>query len=79
MLTSEDREVLSLATQEAFTHFAQSLVLYLGVNSPEELRGFGINSARELVDLMSKVSSISQHDAKPRTQWFGSSPPTPSR
>jgi SET and MYND domain-containing protein len=57
LLTNEDRENLSLETQESFTHFAQSLVLYLDVSSPEELRAFGIDSARELVDLMSKVRS----------------------
>lgn len=54
-LTGKDRDVLSLETQESFTHFAQSLVMYLDVNSPEGLREFGIDSARDLVDLMSKV------------------------
>lgn len=54
-----NRDVLSLETQESFTHFAQSLVIYLDVNSPEGLRDFGIDSARDLVDLMSKFAANS--------------------
>jgi hypothetical protein len=52
----KDRKNLSMATQEAFTHLAQSLVMYLDIHSPEGLRDVGIDSSGALVDFMSKVS-----------------------
>lgn len=54
-----NREHLSLSTQESYTHLAQSLVLYMKIESPEGLREYGIESGKDLVDLMSKFTTNS--------------------
>ncbi|KAK0183995.1 hypothetical protein F5146DRAFT_1076957 [Armillaria mellea] len=50
------RKNLPLSTSELYAHLAHSLVQYLGLSSPDELRQFGINSSGDLVDLISRVS-----------------------
>ncbi|KIJ63125.1 hypothetical protein HYDPIDRAFT_182437 [Hydnomerulius pinastri MD-312] len=42
------------ATLEAHTHLAHSIVHYLGLSSPAELQEFGVTSAGDLVDLISR-------------------------
>jgi hypothetical protein len=53
-----DREKLSMSTQESFAYFAQSLMRYLGIESPEAMEEIGIGNIKDLVDLMSKVIKI---------------------
>lgn len=41
---------------EVHTHLAHGVVGYLGLTSPEQLEPYGIHSAVDLVDLVSRVS-----------------------
>ncbi|PVG02272.1 SET domain-containing protein [Serendipita vermifera] len=54
-----NRDKLSMSTQESFAYFAQSLVRYLGVESPEAMEDIGIGGIKDLVDLMSKFTTNS--------------------
>ncbi|KAK0217419.1 hypothetical protein EDD85DRAFT_962065 [Armillaria nabsnona] len=51
------RKNLPLSTSELYAHLAHSLVQYLGLSSPDELRQFGINSSGDLVDLISRFTT----------------------
>ncbi|PBK94820.1 SET domain-containing protein [Armillaria gallica] len=51
------RKSLPLSTSELYAHLAHSLVQYLGLSSPDELRQFGINSSGDLVDLISRFTT----------------------
>lgn len=53
---SSDRTSLPTIAFESHTHLAHSVVRYLGVSSPAELAPFGLSSAGDLVDLISRVS-----------------------
>ena len=50
-----DRTSLQPAVFESHTHLAHSVVRYLGVTSPQELEPYGLMSAGDLVDLISRV------------------------
>lgn len=55
-MTSEvDKSSIHPSAFESHTHLAHSIVRYLGVTSPTELATFGLTSAAELVDLISRV------------------------
>lgn len=41
---------------EVHTHLAHGVVGYLGLNAPDQLEPYGIRSAGDLVDLISRVS-----------------------
>ncbi|KIK95837.1 hypothetical protein PAXRUDRAFT_826610 [Paxillus rubicundulus Ve08.2h10] len=45
------------ASVEAHTHLAHSVVRYLGLEAPSELAEFGVRSAGDLVDLISRFST----------------------
>ncbi|KIJ09962.1 hypothetical protein PAXINDRAFT_138618 [Paxillus involutus ATCC 200175] len=45
------------ASVEAHTHLAHSVVRYLGLEAPYELEEFGVRSAGDLVDLISRFST----------------------
>ena len=47
---------LSQSAQTSHTQLAHALVQYLGVEAPTDLEKYGIHSAGDLVDLISKVS-----------------------
>ncbi|KAK0473758.1 hypothetical protein IW261DRAFT_1503300 [Armillaria novae-zelandiae] len=51
------RKNLLLSTSELHTHLAHSLVQYLGLSSPDELKQFEINSSGDLVDLISRFTT----------------------
>ena len=51
-----DRSSLPPSATETHTHLAHSLVRYLGVSSPAELAQYGLTSAGDLVDFVSRVS-----------------------
>lgn len=51
-----DRSSLPPSGTETHTHLAHSLVRYLGVSSPAELAQYGLTSAGDLVDFVSRVS-----------------------
>ncbi|KAG1867290.1 hypothetical protein DFJ58DRAFT_714474 [Suillus subalutaceus] len=53
-----DRHSLQPRFVENNTHLAHSLVRYLGLSSPGELSEFGILSAGDLADLISRVSTV---------------------
>ena len=46
---------LSQSAQSSHTQLAHALVQYLGVEAPTDLEKYGIRSAGDLVDLISKV------------------------
>ena len=50
-----DRTSTPAKIAESQVHLAHALVRYLSVTSPEELAHFGLQSAGDLVDLISKV------------------------
>lgn len=47
---------LSQSAQTSHTQLAHALVQYLGVEAPTDLENYGIRSAGDLVDLISRVS-----------------------
>ena len=51
-----DRSSLPPSATETHTHLAHSLIRYLGLNSPAELAEYGLTSAGDLVDMISRVS-----------------------
>jgi SET and MYND domain-containing protein len=51
-----DRSSLPPSATETHTHLAHSLVRYLDVTSPVELTEFGLISAGDLVDIISRVN-----------------------
>jgi hypothetical protein len=55
-----DRHSLHPRVVENNTHLAHSVVRYLGLSSPGELSEFGILSAGDLADLISRVSTSHQ-------------------
>ncbi|KAI0076540.1 SET domain-containing protein [Panus rudis PR-1116 ss-1] len=42
---------------ESHTHLAHSVVRYLGISSPEDMAPYGLNSAGDLVDLISRFTT----------------------
>ena len=50
-----DRTSLQSSSFELHSHLSHALVRYLGLSSPEELAGFGLTSAGDLVDFISRV------------------------
>lgn len=52
---SKDRKTLQPSAYETHTHLAHAVVKYLGLNAPGELGAFGITTAADLVDLISRV------------------------
>lgn len=55
-----DRHSLQPRVVENSTHLAHSLIRYLGLSSPGDLSEFGILSAGDLTDLISRVSTVHQ-------------------
>ena len=53
-----DRSSLPSSATETYTHLAHSLVRYLGISSPVELAQYGLTSAADLVDMVSRVSLL---------------------
>lgn len=53
-----DRHSLEPRVVENNTHLAHSLVRYLGSSSPGDLSEFGISSAGDFADLISRVSTV---------------------
>lgn len=53
-----DRSSLPSSATEIHTHLAHSLVRYLGIASPAELAQYGLTSAGDLVDIVSRVSGV---------------------
>lgn len=51
-----DRTSLPPSAAESHTHLAHAMVQYLGISSPVELTPYGLSSAGDLVDLISRVS-----------------------
>ncbi|KAG8805647.1 hypothetical protein FRC17_005408 [Serendipita sp. 399] len=51
-----NREKLSLELQESYAHLVQSLVLYMDLRSPEALHSLGIDSAKDMVNLVSQFT-----------------------
>lgn len=43
---------------ETTTHLAHGLIQYMGLKSPQDLEPFGIRSAGDLVDLVSRVCRL---------------------
>ena len=58
--TLSDRTSLQSSSFELHTHLSHALVRYLGLSSPEELAGFGLTSAGDLVDFISRVCLFPQ-------------------
>lgn len=56
---------LSQSAQVSHTQLAHALVQYLGVEAPADLGKYGIHSAGDLVDLISKVSVAVQPQSSP--------------
>ncbi|PCH45077.1 SET domain-containing protein [Wolfiporia cocos MD-104 SS10] len=56
-LMQSHRSSLPSSSFESHTHIAHSLVRYLGVSSPLELEPFGLKSAGDLVDLISRFTT----------------------
>lgn len=56
-----DRTSLPPSATEMHTHLAHSLVRYLGLSSPAEMAEYGISSARDLVDIISRVGAFFEH------------------
>ncbi|KAI0746851.1 SET domain-containing protein [Daedaleopsis nitida] len=52
-----NRTSLQPSVFESHTHLAHSLVRYLGVSSPQELEPYGLTSAGDLVDLISRFAT----------------------
>ena len=52
-----DRNSLQPSSFESHTHLAHSLVRYLSAASPQDLTPYGLTSAGDLVDLISRVCS----------------------
>lgn len=50
------RKSLQPSAYETHTHLAHAVVKYLGLNAPGELGTFGITTAADIVDLISRVS-----------------------
>ena len=71
-----DRTTLQPSAFESHTHLAHSVVRYLGVASPQELEPYGLTSAGDLVDLISRVRlptvwrEISAHSTQFTTNTF---------
>ena len=42
---------------EGHTHLAHAVIRYLGLNAPGELGPFGIQSAADIVDVISRVGN----------------------
>jgi hypothetical protein len=55
-----DRSSLPHSLYEAYVHVAHTLVRYLGMTSPEQHEEFGLLSARDLVDFLSRVRPAPQ-------------------
>jgi hypothetical protein len=53
---TSDRTSMQPSSFETNTHLAQALVQYMGISSPADLAQFGLMSAADLVDLISRVS-----------------------
>jgi len=68
-LTSHDSQI--------YTQLAHAIVRFLGLNSPQELADFGMDSAGDLVDLVSRVRDLILHQSLRLTPL--SLPPIPSR
>ncbi|KAH9896929.1 SET domain-containing protein [Cubamyces lactineus] len=56
-MMQSNRSSLPPSSFESHTHLAHSLVRYLGVSSPGELEPYGLNSAGDLVDLISRFTT----------------------
>ncbi|KAH9941306.1 SET domain-containing protein [Epithele typhae] len=56
-LLRKDRASLQPSEFETHTHLAHSVVRYLGVSSPQELEPYGLTSAGDLVDLISRFTT----------------------
>ncbi|KAI0635233.1 SET domain-containing protein [Trametes polyzona] len=56
-MMQSNRSSLKPSSFESHTHLAHSLVRYLGVGSPAELQPYGLNSAGDLVDLISRFTT----------------------
>ncbi|KAI0777740.1 SET domain-containing protein [Trametes elegans] len=56
-MMQSNRSSLQASSFESHTHLAHSLVRYLGVSSPGELEPYGLNSAGDLVDLISRFTT----------------------
>ncbi|KAJ8519784.1 hypothetical protein ONZ45_g3293 [Pleurotus djamor] len=56
---------------ESHTHLAHSLVRYLGVSSPEGLSPFGITSAGDLVDILSRFTTNAFNVSSPSLEPIG--------
>ncbi|KAI0693920.1 SET domain-containing protein [Cerioporus squamosus] len=52
-----NRTSLQPSAVESHTHLAHSVVRYLGVSSPQELEPYGLRSAGDLVDLISRFTT----------------------
>ncbi|KAI0826452.1 SET domain-containing protein [Irpex lacteus] len=52
-----NRASLQPTTFESYTHLAHSVVRYIGATSPTDLEPFGLSSAGELVDLISRFTT----------------------
>lgn len=52
---SKDRKDLQPSTYESHTHLAHVVVKYLGLDAPGQLGAYGITTAADLVDLISRV------------------------
>ncbi|KAI0711226.1 SET domain-containing protein [Earliella scabrosa] len=52
-----NRSSLQPSAFESHTHMAHSVVRYLGVSSPQELEPYGLRSAGDLVDLISRFTT----------------------
>lgn len=53
-----DRSSLPQSATETHTHLAHSIVRYLSLSSPAELAEFGLKSAADLVDFISRVRRV---------------------
>ncbi|KAI0088827.1 SET domain-containing protein [Irpex rosettiformis] len=56
-MLQSNKVALQTSALEAYTHLAHSVVRYVGATSPAELMPFGISSAGQLVDLISKFTT----------------------
>ncbi|KAI0360613.1 SET domain-containing protein [Trametes cingulata] len=56
-MMQSNRSSLQPSSFESHTHLAHSVVRYLGVSSPGELEPFGLRSAGDLVDLISRFTT----------------------
>ncbi|KAI9063571.1 SET domain-containing protein [Trametes sanguinea] len=56
-MMQSNRSSLQPSSFESHTHLAHSVVRYLGASSPSDLEPYGLNSAGDLVDLISRFTT----------------------